>query len=58
MVYFYFVETKGYTSEETAALFDGQADEVIAHVLENPTTPGLDDKISGKGSKTEFIENA
>jgi len=59
MVYLYFVETKGYTSEETAALFDGKADEVIAHTLEGPFSPGLDDKLSsGKGSKSEFIENA
>jgi hypothetical protein len=53
MVYLRFVETKGYTSEETSAMFDGHVDDVIAHAAE-----GLDEKAEAKASKGSFVEHA
>jgi len=57
-LYFFLVETKGLTLEETAALFDGQdAQEQITaghhHAHDIPSTPNTDEKVSA-----EFHENS
>lgn len=57
MVYLYFVETKGYTSEEVGALFDSNADAVVAQTLERTEGFHSADKFE-KSNKMEHIETA
>lgn len=56
MAYFYFPETKGYTSEEVGMLLDGKADEVLAAGLTGRETAVKD---TSKAVREErFLEHA